>query len=246
MLIRFTVVFIAILAAFSYQGCGGSSGGGGGAPPSTVVLAVVSGDNQTAPEGSTINIVLSVKDQSGADAIGAVIDITATFPNGGSQNLSLTVSGPAPTLVFGLNSGVGTYNISLVATFNGQTSNTLQVTETATAAAVLTALSAVNSTPSGIVGNLISMAVTANDQSGNGIPGQLVRWQITTASGGSTLQDDPTNPTVVARTIDVTTDSTGFATVHMLPMITGQFQIDVAAVSATGTAVSATLSVTVN
>jgi len=254
-------ILVVVVAAFAYQGCsGGSSGGGGGAPPLT--LAVTSGDNQTVPEGSTVNIVVTVTDQSGSPAIGAVIDFNATFPNGGSQQASATVAGAGTLFVFTLNSGVGIYNISMTATLGAETSNTLQITETATAAPTSISLPPAQTSGNAQTGPGATLGgndptlpnaliVTVVDQNNTPLSGATVTFTLSQPlSGLGSMQGisnplDPAKPTftltpITSQTlVTVTTDSSGQAGIYLIPGVSLFSGANTVAVTATFSALTA-------
>lgn len=233
---------LVIAAAFSYQGCGSSSSRGGGVAPSLTVSTTAV--NQTKPEGSSIDIPVTVKNEFDQDAVGAVITIVETIPGGSSTSATAMFSTGAFVFPVLLTDGPGDYQYSISATNNGITSNTIQLT--LTASGVTTSISMPSASASGnaqsgpgagtLVGVSIAgaatlplaLTVTVVDQNNQPVDGATVTFTLSQAfSGTGVMQEVPTpaDPTavsftltpIVGTTVTTTTDSQGQAGIYLVP-----------------------------
>lgn len=129
-------VLAVVLSGAAVFGCGGghSSGGGGSFTPSTTALfaSVVSGANQTAATGATLQpIVIQVVDQDGLPINGATVTLLDTPPSGPSTTLTgTTVSAGRAAFSLTLTPPTGVRVIAVNATLGSVISNTITFSET--------------------------------------------------------------------------------------------------------------------
>jgi len=168
------VIFMALSLAANVVGCGGGGGhggngggGGGGGGPTALTLSVLSGANQSAPDGMTLPqpIVFSVIDENGNGVTGATITIGGAAPDGATQAATgTTVNGSASTTVT-LNHGCGIYGFSAQASLNGVSSSLINFMETGTAT-VLGAAKIAGDNQTVTAGATITLRVKIVDQIG--------------------------------------------------------------------------------
>ncbi len=204
--------------------CGGGSSSG--PPPPTNTMAASGGTGQTDTVLSTLSTALAVTvhDQNNSPVSG--ISVTWTAPTGGKVNGSTSVviatnaSGVA-SVTLTLGSGAGTQTATAAA--SGVTGSPVSFAETATPGNPVSLALSSQSAITGAPNDVLTYAVIAKDNYGNGVPGVPISWAATVGGGGVTPPSNATGAGGIASTQHQLGPSAGGDTVtaSSTPALTG-------------------------
>ena len=192
----FRQLMVGCLAAALVAGCGG--GGDPSAAPAD--LEILAGNGQNAPVGTAVPVAPSVlvTDEGGNPVSGARVVFTPA--SGGGSVVGGTVITGADGIatvgswVLGTTSGANTLNAAV----SGVPSVTFTATAIAGSPVRVVAVTVVNQVA--LVGSTVAPdpAVRVEDQFGNGVPGILVTFAVTSGAGSVTGASATTNANGVA------------------------------------------------
>ena len=191
-------IVLVVMASALAMGCGGSSGhgssgGGGGSNvtsgPTSLTVTKISGDGQSAPDGTTLAnpLVVSVTDQNGNPVSGATVTVESTGPSGASPTESLTTNSTGQVSTpFSVKTGTGPYTVGMTATFGLLSSGTTIFSATGTAT-VLTVAKVSGDAQTFAVGSSITLVISVVDQLNLPVASAGVTFATTGTGTGSII-----------------------------------------------------------